>query len=312
MRDTLVIVNEHAGGGAMADVFRRLEHPLQDAIGIFDIAFTDGPGHAIELTRTALTAGGRKRIIVGGGDGTLNEVVNGFFDPGTRESLGPEVALAVLPGGTGGDFRKTLRVTSPEATLAALRGGKTMKVDVGHVVARDPQGGDVARFFVNIASFGISGRVDRVIPEFKSMGGKLGYFAATAKVLWTWRNPRVRLVLDGEPQAPQAIMTVAVGNGRYFGGGMMVCPDAHLDSGSFDVTIIGDMGRLEMVLGTRALYSGDHVYNPKVKTRRCKLVEASPDEGERDPVELDIDGEAVGVLPARFEILPAALTMVVP
>ncbi|MFO0748870.1 MAG: diacylglycerol kinase family protein [Myxococcota bacterium] len=313
MRDTLVIVNEHAGGGQMADTFRRLEHPLQDAIGIFDIAFTDGPGHAIELTRNALAAGGRKRIIAGGGDGTLNEVVNGFFDPQTLAPLAPDVAFAVLAGGTGGDFRKTIRVSGPDATLAALRGGKTMAIDVGLVTARDERGGpDLKRFFLNIASFGLSGRADRIIPEFKALGGKLGYFAAMAKALWGWRNPRVRLTIDGEPLPPQPINTVAVGNGRYFGGGMMVCPDARLDSGVLDVTVLGDFTRLESVLQTRAIYSGDHVYHPKVKTRRGKDIVATVDDGESDTVALDIDGEAIGLLPARFEVRPAALKLIVP
>jgi YegS/Rv2252/BmrU family lipid kinase len=315
MRDVLVIVNEHAGGGAMADTFRRLEHPLFDLLGAFDLAFTDGPGHAITLTRQALAAGGRRLIIAGGGDGTLNEVVNGFFaEDGTP--LGRGTKLALLAGGTGGDFRKTVRVNGPDATLAALRGGRSLVIDVGRVVAQaSAAGGELRRHFVNIASFGLSGRVDQLIPSFKAFGGAIGYLGATLKALWSWKNPRVSLTLDGEALAPQPIFTVAVANGRYFGGGMMVAPDARLDSGHFDVTVLGDLGKLEMMLMSRTIYSGEHVYHPKVTTRRAKVVEARPEpgpDGVLPEVLLDIDGEPIGVLPARVEIVPAGLELVVP
>ena len=311
MSDTLIIINEHAGGGQMADGFRRLEHPLRDMLGAFDVAFTDRRGHAIELTRQGLLAG-KKLIVAGGGDGTLNECVNGFFDE-RFELVVPAGAaqLAVLPGGTGGDFRKTLRITSPEAALAALKARSTLLADVGIVTAKDG-GGECKRAFINIASFGLSGRVDRAIPKFKQLGGKLGYMGATLESLWGWKNPRVKLTLDGDPLPPQPVTTVAVGNGRYFGGGMMICPDARLDSGVFDVTVLGDFGRLELMMQTGKIYSGDHVYHAKVKVRRAKVVEAHNDVGETQDVFLDIDGEAIGTLPARFEIRPGAIQLVVP
>jgi len=314
-RDILVVVNEHAGGGQMADTFRRLEHALRDLLGAFDLAFTDSGGHATAIVRQALAAGGRKLVIAGGGDGTLNEVVNGFFDADTGARLSPETKLAMISGGTGGDFRKTVRISGPDATLAALRGGRTQRADVGLVVARAPDGGEVRRHFINIASFGLAGLVDRTIPDFKSWGGKLGYFGATLKSLWAWKNPRVAITVDGEPMPPQPIVNVAVANGRYFGGGMMVAPDARLDSGHFEVTVLGDFGRLELMLLTRAIYAGEHVYHPKVRTRHATDVRAEavagPD-GVLPEVFLDIDGEPVGQLPARFTILPGAIELVVP
>ncbi|MCC6620039.1 MAG: diacylglycerol kinase family lipid kinase [Deltaproteobacteria bacterium] len=314
-RDILVVVNEHAGGGQMADVFRRLEHPLHDLLGPFDLAFTDRTGHAIDIVRQALAAGGRKLVLAAGGDGTLNEVVNGFFDATTGERLSPATKLAVIAGGTGGDFRKTVRIGSPDATLAALRGGRTMKVDVGHLVARAPDGGELRRHFINIASFGLAGLVDRVIPEFKAWGGKLGYYGAMLKSLWSWKNPRVVVTLDGAPLPPQPILNVAVANGRDFGGGMMVAPDARLDSGHFEVTVIGDFGRLELLVLTRAIYAGEHVYHPKVKTRRALEVVAEPvagPDGVVPEIYLDIDGEPLGMLPARFTIKPGAIELIVP
>jgi YegS/Rv2252/BmrU family lipid kinase len=304
---TIAIVNEHAGGGAMADIFRRLEHPLQDAIGPFDVAFTDGPGHAIALVRRALSEGYR-RVLSGGGDGTLNECVNGFFSEDGRP-LAPDATLALLSGGTGGDFRKTLGLRSSEDALKALAQGKTVLADVGRVTFAT-QGGTDSRCFINIASFGMSGVVDRLVRSYARYGGKIAYYGATLRGMWGWKNPVVALTLDGEELAPLPIFTVAVGNGRYFGGGMQVCPDARLDSGMFEVCVLGDFSRLELLLQSQMLYSGTHVYNAKVQMRRAKVVDAAA-VGDRE-VLLDIDGEPLGSLPARFEILPATIRLVVP
>jgi len=307
-KKTLAVINEHAGGGAMADVFRRLEHPLRDAIGDFDVAFTDKAGHAIDIVRKALSEG-YGRVLSGGGDGTLNECVNGFFDE-AGQAIAPEAELALLSGGTGGDFRKTVGLRSSEDALAALRAGRTQVVDVGRVTFEGTRGGRTARCFINIASFGLSGLVDRNVGAFKQFGGKAAYFGATLKSMWGWRNPRVTLTLDGEALPPRPIVTVAIANGRYFGGGMKVCPDARLDSGSLEVGVLGDLSRVELMLLSRSLYDGKHVYHPKVLMRRANVIEAMSEAGVS--VYLDIDGEALGTLPARFEVLPAALKLVVP
>lgn len=308
---TLCVVNEHAGGGAMADLFRRLEHPLEDAIGPFDVAFTDGPGHATAIVREALASGVR-RILVGGGDGTLNECVNGFFADDLTP-IAPDGVLGLLTGGTGGDFRKTLGLGSNEDALAALAGGRVMRADVGRVTYRPHGAADgvtATRHFMNIASFGLSGLVDRHVTSLKQWGGKVAYYGATLMSLWGWKNPRVTLTFDGERKAPRAIVTVAVGNGRFFGGGMKVCPDARLDSGHFDVTTLGDFSRLELMLMSRSLYSGLHVYDPRVSVQTARVVLAEAEGG--DAVHLDIDGEPLGTLPARFELLPRAIGLVVP
>jgi diacylglycerol kinase (ATP) len=304
---TVCVVNEHAGGGAMADIFRRMEHDLEAAVGPFDVVFTDGPGHATTLVRDALRAGA-KRIYAGGGDGTLNECINGFFESdGT--AIQPEAALGMLSGGTGGDFRKTIGLASTEDALRALAGGKVVRADIGRVTYRPhDSAGQTTRYFLNIASFGLSGLVDKHVTTLKQFGGKVAYYGATLMSLWGWKNPRVTLTFDGETTSPRPIVTVAVGNGRYFGGGMKVCPDARIDSGHFQVTTLGDLSRLELMLMSRSLYSGLHVYDPRVSVRTAKVVVAESD----TPVHLDIDGEPLGTLPARFEVLPGAIGLVVP
>ncbi len=325
---TLVIVNERAGAGAMADHFRRVEHALEDAIGPFDLAFTDGPGHATALTREAL---GRAvaRIIVGGGDGTIHEVVNGFFDATSGNPIAPEATLALLGGGTGGDFRKTVGITTSEAAVASLVSGRTMAIDVGRVTltGSDPIG-ERRRHFVNIGSFGFSGRImetlggrgagtlDRFVPALKALGGHAAHFGATLHALVGWKNVAVRLSFDGGPAEARSVVTVAIGNGRCFGGGMRICPDATLDSGWFDVTVLGDLSKLELLSLTRAIYDGTHIRHPGVTRHRARVIEASPGADAvhpvAPPVVIELDGEVLGPLPARFEILPATLRLAIP
>lgn len=305
---TIAIVNERAGNGAMADIYRRLEHRIEDAVGPTDVAFTDGTGHATTLAREAL-AKGYTRILVGGGDGTINEVVNGFFDAAGLP-INPEAELALLAGGTGGDYRKSVEVRDADETIAALAAGHTRRVDLGRLTYTAHDGTTQTRIFDNIAGFGLAGRVVSHVPRYRGLGGRAAYFGATLQGLWGWKNPRVRLTLDGVARAPQPIVTVAVGKGRFFGGGMMICPDARLDSGMFEVTVLGDLSRLELIMMSSTIYKGAHVYHPKVSIGRARVVLAEAVDG--DEVLIDVDGEGPGRLPATFEVLPAALKLVAP
>ncbi len=315
---TLVIINERAGAGAMADHFRRLEHALEDAIGAFELAFTDGPGHATALTRAALGAG-VARIVVGGGDGTVHEVVNGFLDETSGLPIAPGAVLGLLGGGTGGDFRRTAGIPTTEAAIAALVSGRARPIDVGRVTL-----GSRTRHFLNIGSFGFSGRImqtlegagggllDRYVPALKALGGHAAHFGATLHALVGWRNVPVQLSFDDGPAEDHTVVTVAVGNGRYFGGGMKICPDATLDSGVLDVTILGDLTRMEILSLTRAIYEGSHVRHPRVLRRSARAVTAAPAGANAPPILVELDGEVLGPLPARFEILPGVLNLAVP
>jgi diacylglycerol kinase (ATP) len=302
---TTLIINERAGGGSMLDCFRRLEHRLVDMFGDFELRFTEARGHATELVREALGAG-TQRIIAGGGDGTVNEVVNGFFDQNGK-ALAPEAVLGLLPGGTGGDLRKTLGLHDEESAMNALAGGNTLACDVGLLTYRDDQGQTRRRHFINIASFGFSGSVDRFVGNFSALPGQWAYLAATARAMMDFTNPTVTLTVDDHFEAQAPITTVAVANGKYFGAGMMVAPEAQVDDGLFDVTVLGAMTRLELLGLARTIYDGKHLDEGKVLALQGRVVEATSDE----EVPLDVDGEALGWLPARFEVTPKALQVCV-
>jgi YegS/Rv2252/BmrU family lipid kinase len=306
---TVIVVNPQSQSGQLGRRWPDLSGRIRREIGSFEEVHTSGPGDATRLARRALEDGA-DRVVAIGGDGTINEVANGFFD-GDRP-VNPDAALGILPFGTGGDFRKTIRMPRDigRAARVLARGG-TRRIDVGLLEYTRRDGAPASRVFVNIASFGISGVVDRYVnASSKRLGGRVSFLVATARATVNYRNQRVRMVFDDDDASAVdlTVNTVAVANGRYFGGGMFIAPDAELDDGLFDVVALGDFTIKEMLLNSRRIYDGSHLSIDKVSFRRARKVRAEPLDGER--VELDVDGETPGILPATFRILPRALLLV--
>jgi YegS/Rv2252/BmrU family lipid kinase len=305
---TVVVVNPNSQGGKLGKRWRELADTIGRAFP-YDEAITTGPGDATRLTCEALRAGA-ERIVAIGGDGTVNEVVNGFFDNGV--AIAPDATFALMPFGTGGDFRRTMGIpVDPVEAAAVIAANHRKRIDVGKLTFVATNGEPATRMFANIASFGVSGVVDRLVNESGKKLGRLSFMLATARATWSYKNQRVQLVFDGTDRVEATINTVAVANGRYFGGAMMVAPNAEVDDGQFDVIAMGDFNFGDLVTSGRRLYKGTHLTMDKVTARRAKVVEAESIEPGA-VIELDVDGEAPGRLPARFELLPSALWMAVP
>ncbi|HMG20191.1 MAG TPA: diacylglycerol kinase family protein, partial [Kofleriaceae bacterium] len=306
---TVLVVNPRSQGGRLGRRWKDVADTIGRAFP-FDEALTEAPGDATRLTRDALR-GGAERVVAMGGDGTINEVVNGFFDE-RGAPIAPDASVAVIPFGTGGDFRRSVELPTEIADAARLiAANHRRKIDVGRLEFTATGGGRALRMFANIASFGVSGVVDRLVNESGKKLGRLSFLAATARATWSYKNQRVQLVFDGADRVEATINTVAIANGRYFGGAMMVAPHAELDDGQFDVIAMGDFGFGDLLTSGRRLYKGTHLTMDKVTARRARVVEAEP----IDPaavVELDVDGENPGRLPARFELVPSALWLVAP
>ena len=302
---TVVIANPRSGGGATERRWGEFAAVLGDTLGSFEHRFTRDVGDGTRLSREAL-AEGFDLVVAMGGDGTVSEVASGFFD-GDR-ATNPDAVLGILPGGTGGDFLRTLGIPRTFAEAArGLRGGATRRIDVGRLEYTRDDGTQTSRHFTNIASFGLGGVVDRIINSSrKPLGGKLAYLAATLQGGMQYRNQRVKIVLDdGEPQY-KTIQSVAVANGRYFGGGMHIAPGASVDDGRFDVITLGDLGPMDFLRRGYKVYLGTHIGGPKIECQRAAVVRAWPID-PKEAVLLDVDGEAPGQLPATFRILPAAI-----
>ena len=237
-----------------------------------------------------------------GGDGSVNEAANGLVGA-------DRVDLAVIARGTGFDFVRTYDIPRrlEDAVAVALR-GRIRTIDVGAVAYRGPAGDERRRYFANIASAGMSGAVaERANVTTKALGGKVSYLWATLAVFARWRSGEVRVSVDGEVRAGR-MHDVVVANGRYFGGGMKICPGASPDDGLFDVLLIGHVTKADLVRTMPKIFRGTHLPHPKAELLRCAVV--TVDAPEALPVELD--GEQPGTTPARFEIVPRALRIRVP
>lgn len=312
-----MVVNPQSQSGALGRKWPEVSRVLRRELDGFEHVMTAGPRDATRLTREALAAGADTVVAIGG-DGTIHEVANGFFeDSDPARPVRPGAALAVLPYGTGGDFRKTAGMpTELAAAAAVIKAAHIRPIDVGVLEYRkETHAGAIGRcVFVNIASFGISGVVDQIVnTSSKWMGGKLSFFLATARATLRYKNQKVRLVFDEKDDEALhlTINSVAVANGRYFGGGMFIAPQAELDDGLFDIVAVGDMGLGDLIANGSKVYKGTHLGHPKIVSRRARRVEAHPAEPGVD-VLLDVDGEAPGALPATFTVVPHALPLIVP
>jgi diacylglycerol kinase (ATP) len=315
----LVIVNPRAGGGVSERRWARFVGAVSSGLGEVDVCFTEARGHARELARDAALAG-RALVVAFGGDGTISEVAGGLLSTtvgppaagattATTATVGaPLCALGIIPRGTGGDFRRTLELPHDIAQAAArIRESPPRIVDVGRVSFTTPEGVLESRTFVNVASFGFSSNVaERANHASKAFGAKAAFLGATLRTLASYDNNEVFLEIDGGPPVRRTLMLAAVGNGRYFGGGMKICPDARLDSGALSLVLVGDLGKMEVVANLHRLFAGTHLTLDDVRGLSIQRLSARPVAPDQlIPVELD--GETPGHLPATFEILPRAL-----
>jgi YegS/Rv2252/BmrU family lipid kinase len=306
-----LIVNPASAAGRTGRHFDAIARAVRGEVGDFDLSFTQRRGDGAQLARDAASAGAGLVVAVGG-DGTASEVVDGLLSLAGSAGARPHPAFGFIPRGTGGDLRRTLGVPDDVAGAAGLLSkGTERRVDLGHIEFTGTDGRPRSRHFANVASFGVSGRVVQEAERFrKVLGGKLTFMAAGARALVGWRDQAVRWRVDGGPWQEDRVTALCVCNGRYFGGGMMVAPEARLDDGLFDVTIWRGIGLTDFALRKSMLYEGTHVRLPNTRTLRATVLEAEP-AGDK-PVLLDVDGEQPGMLPARFTVLPGALRARVP
>ncbi len=288
------LVNPASANGSTGRRWPKLRERAR-ALGLDgDVLLSERPGHLTELAREAART--HDLLVVVGGDGTLNEVVNGVAGLG--------VELAMLPAGTGQDFGRTYGIPTrfDDAVRVALE-GDVQTIDLGRVTY---PGGE--RFFANVGSVGMSGAVARRANSMsKALGGRATFYYALVREFLAWHNTEVTVTLDGaERRGP--MHDVIVANGQWHGGGMRLAPEASFDDGLFDVVLIGDISKLDFVTTSPKLYKGGHVHHPRVEVLRSATVAVDAAE----PLPVEVEGEPVGTTPARFEIVPRALRVRVP
>ena len=294
-------MNPAAAGGTTGKRWPEIAHRAAARGLVGDALVSERAGQLTALAADAV-AGGATRLVVVGGDGSVNEVVNGIADA-------DGVELAVIPRGTGWDFVRTFDIPRDlDAAVDVALTGSVREIDLGSVTYRT-WGGDEARsIFANVASAGISGAIaQRANESSKALGGKVSYYWATLAVFVGWQTGEMRVSVDGESRSGKMIDAV-VCNGRYLGGGMMMCPEAEPDDGVFDVLLIGDVTKRDLLLVLPKTYKGNHLPHPRLELLRGTVVTVE----SAEPLPIELDGEQPGTTPARFEILPRALRLRVP
>jgi YegS/Rv2252/BmrU family lipid kinase len=249
---------------------------------------------------------GADLVVAVGGDGTINEVVNGMLDSGPP----PGAELAIIPRGTGGDFVRSFGIPANlEAAVRVATKGTSRVIDLGRASYHSWAGGSGQSYFANVASVGMSGAVAKRTNEATRapLGGKAAYLWSTITVFARWRNGEIRVAVDGEIRGG-LMYDVIVANCRYLAGGMKIAPDARPDDGLFDVLLIGDVSKLDLITTLPKIYRGTHLPHPKAELLRGAVVSVDSDE----PLPLQLDGEQPGTTPVLFELVPGALRLRVP
>ena len=302
MSDTVFLVNPAAANGSTGRRWPEIAHRAAAAGLEGDALISERRGQLGELARDAAARGARLLVVVGG-DGSINEVANGLVD------LDDPPAVALLPRGTGGDFVRSFGIpaTSSRASTSrsTARSGRSTSAASRY---RSWDGHEASAVFANVASAGMSGAIaQRANDTSKALGAKASYLWATFAVFAGWSAVETRLTVDGETRSGR-MFDVVVANGRYFGGGMKMCPEAEPDDGLFDVVAIGDVTKRDLVMTMPKIYRGTHLPHPRAEAFRGRVVTVETDE----PVPVELDGEQPGTTPARFEVLPGALRLRVP
>lgn len=297
-----VVMNPRAAGGRIMAEWPALSRAIQERLGAFQLATTRKAGEAPELARQ-LADSGVDLVIAAGGDGTIGEVADGLL----RASRQPE--LGIIPIGTGVDFPRNLDLgETPLEAVEAIARSPGRRIDAGRVTYVGDDGQPGMKHFLNEASVGLSGPTVRAVNAAKAKGrsGKGTFLYHTLAELIGYRWDTVRVTLDGTETIESRIAVVAMCNGRYFGSGLMVAPEAELDDGLLDVVIVAAANKLALVTVLNSAYRGGHTKSPYCTFRKAKVIEIEP---VGKPALIDIDGESPGRLPIRVEVMPGALVL---
>jgi len=289
-----VILNPHAGSGKGRKDKAAILKTLNQSGLQYELAVSEYPKHTILLASQSIEAGYRK-LIVAGGDGTLNEAVNGIF---MQKACPPEeIIIGVIPVGTGNDWIKTFGVPNEyDAAVKIIKKGDTMLQDIGHITFTENDKTRIC-YFANMAGFGFDAIVAERTNRLKNQGKKgiSLYLEALGSSFMNYKTERACLILD-DKLIEELIFSVSIGIGKFNGGGMMQAPGAMPDNGLFQVTIIRKIGLFGILRNLAGLYSGAFVKDPRVSTHQASHVSISSTHN----IAGEADGEILG--DNKFEI----------
>jgi YegS/Rv2252/BmrU family lipid kinase len=303
-----VIVNPFSARGKTEARWSDIKEVIRFYFREFKYIFTEKPKHATEIARELLQEG--FDLIIGvGGDGTLNEITNGFFKKDSREAVNMDASLSIIPSGTGSDFVRSFKIPGDfKRSIEMIKNAGRRKFDVGRVTFRSPGGQDTGKYFINVSDFGLGAEVVRhlsAIPSGKRSA--LSYYTGLLSTIKTYKSKTVRIVIDDKEEITGRYLIGAIANGRIFGGGMKIAPGAEPDDGYFDLVLVDDMKKFEIVRNSRHLYTGKLHKHPKVTIKKARNIKVFSESGE--PVNIEYDGEAGQATPAEYQILEKSINL---
>ncbi len=297
------VINPTASAGETGRSQGRLLKLIEDRYPDgFTLDVTTRPGHATDITREAIRKG-VDLVVAVGGDGTMNEVINGFFSKG--RPIRKSARLGLLCSGTAEDVVRNLGLAkSLEEQIDATAGKRSRTIDLGKVTYRSKEGEKRERFYINDCNPGIAAKVvQRVTPAMKRLGGFLAFGIASTYTALTYRGHSMTVVLDGKKTVSGRFLGVAVANGRYAGGGMDFAPDSRVDDGLLDIVIIRDQAVPARLINFPKIYSGKHINLPWVTYLQARHIRLE----SSHRVAIEADGEWLGYLPCEISVMPKAL-----
>lgn len=297
----LVIVNPNAGNRKGERDWHKISALLDSYAFVYTAVFTEKRGHATDIAIEWISRGYRKVIIVGG-DGTMNEVVNGIFIQESCKS--DKVVLGMISVGTGNDWSKMYNIPIEyEGAIRTIKEGRTKMQDAGKIVYT-VNGQTSQRYFVNIAGLGFDASVVKKanLEKDKGKGGKSSYYKALLNSLFEYDTSNTKVTVDKE-DTENDTFSISIGIGKFSGGGMIQTPEAVLDDGLLDITVIQSMTKFEVVRSLKKLFDGSILDHPKIRSYKGRQIriESDPD------INLEADGETLGHTPVEFEVVPVSI-----
>ena len=290
MRKIKFIINPAAGHGEAKKTLNIIHDRLEHEDIHYSISISGYEGHIEKIAKEAVKIG-YTDIVAVGGDGTVLETFNGIFNTGAN--------LGIIPAGTGNDFVRMINVKRNfETALEKILDGNTKKVDIGLV--NDTH-------FLNVVAMGIDGDIVNLTEKVKKyLKGSTAYIYSTFSSLVKFKCKKVTINIDGRV-LEREVYLVAVGNGKYFGGGMMITPGAELDSENFEVVIINKISRSKFAVLFRKVFSGNHVHEDVVEVLYGKRIQIHSSDG----LLINADGNIIGDTHANIQILPKAQDVII-
>jgi diacylglycerol kinase (ATP) len=304
-----VIVNPLSARGRTCQRWDAIKEIIHHYFTEFKYIFTEKPKQATEIARDLLKDG--FDLIIGvGGDGTLNEIANGYFHQDSHQAINQDASLGIIPSGTGSDFVRSQRIPRDfKSSIETIKNSGVKTIDVGKITFNfdSPAAERSSAYFINVADFGLGAEVSRNVAAVPSMKrGPFSYYLGLLSTIRSYKSKKVRVVIDDTEEISDRFLIGAVANGRIFGGGMIIAPGAEPDDGYFDLVLVENMGRFEIIRSSRRLYTGTLPEHPKVKVKRVKNIKVYPaetDETQDNTVNIEYDGEIGKSIPAEFKII---------